>query len=97
MQLAVLGQKQKRLRTWQNYLECERLPEPILSATREYLNEYAQIIFRCYETAQISDSDSKRFENLERILEDLNEQARLSPSPTSAPDKSGSQYEAETL
>ncbi len=72
-----LAEKQKRLKDWKYWLEHETEDPAIKVQTSQTLQNYSELLFNCWEKGQISIDDSRKLEDLERRLEQLNEEARL--------------------
>lgn len=76
--LSRLSAKQKRLHDWRNFVESGGVQVLELRArTLAALNKYSGALEHCWEAKNISDDDWKTIEDLERQLEELNEEARL--------------------
>lgn len=81
MLLKEIATKQKRLKDWKDWLEHETQDPQIRRLTGDALKEYSDLLFRCWELGQISAADGTKLQDLERKLEQLNEEARLRVVP----------------
>ena len=76
MELKELAVKQKRIQFWSEYLSAVHSPN-LRAEIVESLTKYRGLLARVWEAGAISEADASEILNLERVLEDLNEQARL--------------------
>lgn len=81
MSLKELSVKQKRLKDWKYWLEHETQDPEIKQQTAQTLKSYSELLFNCWDKGEISQGDHAKFEDLERKLEQLNEEARLRVVP----------------
>lgn len=85
MELSRLPAKQKRYNDWlaftNNELEDQKLREPTLAL----LAQFHAALARCFANSTVSDADAAEIADLERQLEQLNQEARMR-----VPGKSGS-------
>lgn len=77
MDLTAIAAKQKRLRDWSEFLETKGLPERLRQRVSTTLELYRKVLFECWESKQISPDSAFKIADLERTLEDLNEEIRL--------------------
>jgi hypothetical protein len=78
MDLAWLAAKEKRLKYWKEFVEDGGVPDfSLKQTTLTKLNELQQLLGALWEKGGSSPEEAKQLANLERELEDLNEQARL--------------------
>jgi hypothetical protein len=85
MDLTRLAAKQKRLNSWRDFLESGGAQVlDLRSRTLAALNQYSDLLEKCWEasnssyTNPINPEHLSQIEDLERQLEELNEEARLS-------------------
>ena len=81
MELSSLARKQKRIKDWSTYLEEHVFDEGLKRRTSETLQQYRNLIAKCWEQERISESDELHLVSLERELEELNEEARMTIVP----------------
>jgi len=79
MELSNLAPKQKRIKAWTDFLNEHRphLPEELNALYSDTLKEYRNSIARCWEDGEVSVAHTEAISNLERRMEQLNEEARL--------------------
>ena len=78
MELYQLAAKQKRARDWQRFLdEGETSDKPIINQTKELLEEFRSALSQAAQAGAISPELKAKIIDLERQLEQLNEEARL--------------------
>ena len=77
MELSDLARKQKRIKSWTSFLNNEVSDDSIRAQTVEALKLYRNYLSKCWEQRKISAEDKLKIEDLERQLEQLNEDARL--------------------
>ena len=71
---------QKRLKTWQEFLDSHYVADNVRTKTIDLMKEYRNLLTKCWENDAISSNDLESLTNLERRLESLNEHARLRTS-----------------
>jgi hypothetical protein len=77
MDLSRLTAKNKRYLDWLRYTN-EELNDPSLRApTLTLLEEFRTLIQRCWTAGKVTDQDSAALADLERRLEQLNQEARV--------------------
>ena len=80
MELYQLAAKQKRARDWQRFIEESEISDkPIITQTKAYLAEYRSALSQAAQAGAISTELKGKILDLERKLEQLNEEARLTP------------------
>jgi hypothetical protein len=72
-----IAAKQKRASDWANFIEREVVDPAVKSSVQKDLSEYRALLKRCWEKNEVTAADVAALENLERRLEELNEEARL--------------------
>lgn len=77
MQLSDLAAKQQRLKTWLRYLDTEVQSEELHQRMKDTLQSYRTALARCWKTEKITDQDRDEIQDLERQLEELDEEARM--------------------
>jgi hypothetical protein len=77
MNLASLAAKQKRLQTWKNLLTTQVQEDELRTEFATGLSRYASLIARCWKAGKITDKDVLEIDDLERRLEQLEENGRL--------------------
>ncbi|MBX7137838.1 MAG: hypothetical protein K1X83_07620 [Oligoflexia bacterium] len=77
MDISVLAAKQKRLKDWTLFLESEVTDPKMRERIEQALRSFANTLFRCWDKGAIDQADAEQLGDLERILEQLNEEARL--------------------
>lgn len=81
MKIATLPIRQKRFKDWSVFAEKEISDPAIKSACQHKLRSYGDLLVKCFEAAEVSDNQELALLSLERELELLNEEARLSVVP----------------
>lgn len=82
MKLSALAARQKRLKFWNTFVK-EQVQDKTLRLTYvDQLKLYRNLLARCWEHGQITQADERELDDLERRIEDLNEQARQTVVPT---------------
>lgn len=81
--LARLAAYQKRLLNWRNYNSSEVKDSNIKSDTSKLISRFSELLMQCWEEKALSKEDEFKIMDLERQLEQLNEEARLSNSDKS--------------
>ena len=75
--LSWLAAKQKRVKSWQMFLKEENPNSEIKTKTEQTLKTLSEKLLQIWETKSCSEEDKYKIEDLERILEQLNEEARF--------------------
>ena len=75
--LSWLSAKQKRLITWENFVEHEIQDEDMKEQTGKLIGAFSAALLKIWENNAYSDQDKMNLEDLERKLEQLNEESRL--------------------
>lgn len=81
MNIATLANRQKRLKDWSVFSETEVSNPAIKRHLQGKLKEYSGALMRCFELGLVSEQDEFVMRSLERELEMLSEEARLSVVP----------------
>lgn len=77
MELSALAAKQKRIQAWDFLLESE-VDEPALKTRfSSALDRYRALLVRVWKAGKISSADEHEINDLERQLEQLDDEARL--------------------
>ena len=78
LELSRLAAKQKRLQDWRKFLSQGSVqPEELKQRTNKVLEDYAAVLEHCWEEKNLTDENLKKIDDLERQLEELNEEARV--------------------
>ena len=77
MDLATLTTKHKRFQDWSKFLQSELLSESLRLRTEDTLKAFRNVLAKCWESENVTPEDAQHIEDLERQLEQLNEEARL--------------------
>ena len=77
MELTDLAAKQKRIAVWKAYAENEVQEPGLRQRTLDRLREFSRVLAEVWTKQLISDSDQTRITSLERELQSLNEEARM--------------------
>lgn len=77
MDLSALASKQKRLKDWTQFSESEVQSEHIRVRFNEALSGYKAALAQCWKQGKISPNDEQVLADIERQLEQLDEEARL--------------------
>ena len=75
--LPSLAAKQKRAAQWLEFAHEKIRDESLRSHVVEQIESLREILRRCWENQSVSDADHANILDLERVLEQLNEEARL--------------------
>ncbi|MCO6432154.1 MAG: hypothetical protein J5J00_14950 [Deltaproteobacteria bacterium] len=75
--LAWLARKQKRLKDWKTFADTEIQDAGIRKETKSKLLAYAAVLERVWENQSLDAASAEEIDELERVLEQLNEEARL--------------------
>ena len=75
--LARLAAKQKRLKDWRAFAASEIQDAGVLRKTEEMLKQYSTVLAEAWESRELTAEGEARIANLERQLEQLNEEARM--------------------
>ena len=75
--LSRLAAKQKRLKDWTLFANNEVSDQQLKQRTTRALAQFQQALSSCWEKNEVTASDIQRIEDLERQLEQLNDEARL--------------------
>jgi hypothetical protein len=77
MELATLAAKQKRVKDWLEFARVGIPDEQLRTATLAAADELSRVLVACWKAGAISPDEASRIGDLERRLEQLNEDARL--------------------
>lgn len=77
MELSALAAKQKRLKDWQEFAKVGIPDESLRAKTLAAAQELSGVLTACWKAGAISAEEAQRIGDLERRLEQLNEDARL--------------------
>ena len=77
MNLSSLAAKQKRIRDWQDFARRGAIPEALRAVTLADLKSLQEVLAECWASGAISAEQERRIADLERRLEQQNEEARL--------------------
>lgn len=72
-----LAARQKRIKTWQDFNQHETQDPSIRSATEEKLSLLSNALLKVWDSRCLTPEELANIDNLERQLEQLNEEARL--------------------
>ena len=75
--LSRLAAYQKRLHDWRDFNDTEVHDLAIKTETTKLISALSDLLFKCWENSVITNEDDYAIRNLERQLEQLNEEARL--------------------
>jgi hypothetical protein len=78
--LSWLTAKQKRLITWEKFLQEELQNPEIKFKTESLIESFSKVLLKIWENNAYSETDKQEIEDLERKLEQLNEESRLRTS-----------------
>lgn len=83
MELSQLAAKQKRAKDWQRFIdEGETHDRDLITQTRALLNDFRSALAEAAQAGAVSQTLEARIVDLERKLEQLNEEARLCARPS---------------
>jgi hypothetical protein len=82
MDLATISAKQKRVKDWMEGLETTVQDRNLREKTADVLKQYRSVLFRCWDAQAINATDAQQIADLERQLERLNEEARMTVVPS---------------
>lgn len=88
MELSALAAKQKRIQAWSTLLDSEVDEAGLKSRFSSALDRYRATLVRVWKSGKISPQDEHELTDLERQLEQLDEEARLTvvgKKPLAAP------------
>lgn len=78
MELSALARKQKRLKDWLEFIQDGGVQDPHQrSQALQTLESYKRAIAKCWQIKVISPDDERTISDLERRLEQLNEESRM--------------------
>ena len=78
MQISYIAAKQKRILDWAEFVQHGGVPDPALRReTEAKISEFKKIIAGCWIAGVVSPADEAKILDLERSLEQLNEEARI--------------------
>ncbi|MCB0317819.1 MAG: hypothetical protein KDD56_03620 [Bdellovibrionales bacterium] len=76
-----LAAKQKRLLSWAEFTEKNVKSIDLKLKIGDALKDYRNLLAKCWENRDASDSDLEKISSLERELSMLNEEARMTNEP----------------
>ncbi|MBN8550675.1 MAG: hypothetical protein J0M12_15270 [Deltaproteobacteria bacterium] len=77
MELSALAAKQKRIQTWSQFIESEVQEPSLRNRFTSTLDRYRTTLVRAWKAGSISQEDENEMNDLERQLEQLDDEARL--------------------
>lgn len=81
MEISRLASKNKRIQDWRRFLSEETsINARVRAETEALLLELAEVLSVCWAAKSVSDKDEQQISDLERKLEELNDQGRLKTS-----------------
>lgn len=81
MEISRLASKNKRIQDWRRFLSEETsVSARVRAETESLLSELAEVLSGCWAAKKVSDEDEQQISDLERKLEELNDQGRLKTS-----------------
>ena len=71
-----ISKKQKRLQYWNKFIENKLISEKNKLIIKDLLVEYKNLLAKCWENEDASSLDLENIKNLERKIEQANEEAQ---------------------
>lgn len=81
MNLSSLARREKRLKDWSEFLATEVHDEELCRRTSLALQQYRNLLTKCWENGEVGEEDETQLQSAERELEELNEEARMTVVP----------------